>query len=101
VPERIPVAHLVNYGYEGEIVLLTQITPPAVLPAGEMPLRADVNWLVCQKECIPGEATVDLALPGGMGEVDQATASAFEAARQQVAQPSPWPACHSRPAGCC
>lgn len=92
VPERIPVAHLVNYGYEGEILLLTQITPPAVLPAGEVPLRADVNWLVCQKECIPGEATVNLALPGGKGEMNPATAAAFEAARQQVPQVSPWPA---------
>jgi thiol:disulfide interchange protein/DsbC/DsbD-like thiol-disulfide interchange protein len=92
VPERIPVAHLVNYGYEGEILLLTQITPPATLPAGELPLRADVNWLVCQKECIPGEATVDLALPGGNGEINPATAAAFEAARQQVPQVSPWPA---------
>lgn len=92
VPERIPVAHLVNYGYEGEILLLTQITPPTVLPAGEVPLRADVNWLVCQKECIPGEATVDLALPGGNGEMNPATASAFEVARQRVPQSSPWPA---------
>lgn len=90
VPERIPVAHLVNYGYEGEIVLLTQITPPAALPAGDVPLRADVNWLVCQKECIPGEATVDLALPGGTGDLNPATTSAFDAARQQVAQTSPW-----------
>ncbi len=92
VPDRIPVAHLVNYGYEGEIVLLTQITPSAQLPAGEVPLRADVNWLVCQKECIPGEATVDLALPGGNGEINPATKNAFDTARQQVAQASPWPA---------
>lgn len=92
VPERIPVAHLVNYGYEGEIVLLTQITPPAALPGGDVKLRADVNWLVCQKECIPGEATVDLALPGGNGEINPATKSAFDAARQQVAQVSPWQA---------
>lgn len=92
VPERIPVAHLINYGYEGEILLLTQITPPAALPAGDLPLRADVNWLVCQKECIPGEATVDVALPAGDGGSDPAHAAAFEAARQQVAQPSPWPA---------
>jgi len=92
VPERIPVAHLVNYGYEGEIVLLTQITPPAQLPAGETKLRADVNWLVCQKECIPGEATVDLALPGGNGESNPTTKAAFDAARQQVPQASPWSA---------
>jgi thiol:disulfide interchange protein DsbD len=92
VPERIPVAHLVNYGYEGEILLQTQITPPAALPPGEIALRADVNWLVCQKECIPGEATVDFALPDGDGSLNPETAPVFDAARRQVPQSSPWPA---------
>ncbi|MCW0233189.1 MAG: protein-disulfide reductase DsbD family protein [Ferrovibrio sp.] len=92
VPERIPVAHLVNYGYDGEILLLTQITPPAALPSGELALKADVNWLVCQKECIPGEAALDLALPTGTGGASPATAAAFDAARQKIAQASPWSA---------
>jgi thiol:disulfide interchange protein DsbD len=92
VPERIPVAHLVNYGYEGEILLLTRIAPPAVLPAGETLLKADVNWLVCQKECIPGEATVQLALPAGAGGRDPGAAATFDAARRQLPQSSPWPA---------
>lgn len=91
VPERIPVAHLVNYGYEGEILLLTQITPPAQVPA-QVPLKADVNWLVCQKECIPGEAALDLALAAGAGTANPATAAAFATARQGIAQPSPWSA---------
>lgn len=92
VPERIPAAHLVNYGYEGEVLLLTQITPPAQLPAGEVPLKADVNWLVCQKECIPGEATLDLALPAGTGIASPDMAALFAAARRQVPQSSPWTA---------
>ena len=29
VPDRIPVSHLVNYGYSDEVVLLTTITPAA------------------------------------------------------------------------
>lgn len=91
VPERIPVAHLVNYGYEGEILLLTQIAPPPQV-SGDVKLRADVNWLVCQKECIPGEATVDLALPGGDGGIDPAMKAAFDTARQRVARASPWSA---------
>jgi len=83
VPQAIPVAHLVNYGYEGEVMLLTQITPPKdAAPNPE--IKADVNWLVCQKECIPGEASLSLAWPGD--------AAPFDAARAQVAQPAPWTA---------
>ena len=33
-PRRIPVAHLVNFGYEGETTLLTRITPPPTLDRG-------------------------------------------------------------------
>lgn len=90
IPERIPVAHLVNYGYEGEILLLTQITPPAKAAADNVPLKADVNWLVCQKECIPGEASLDMVLPTGTGGANPETAAAFVTARQTIAQDSPW-----------
>lgn len=83
VPQAIPVAHLVNYGYEGEVMLLTQITPPKDAPANPE-IRADVNWLVCQKECIPGEASLDIAWSGD--------SAPFDAARAQLAQPAPWTA---------
>jgi DsbC/DsbD-like thiol-disulfide interchange protein len=55
-PERIPVAHLVNFGYEHETVLLTRITPPPAGTNGGAPvdIEAAASWLVCQKECIPG-----------------------------------------------
>ncbi len=93
VPQAIPVAHLMNYGYEGETVLLTQITPPAQLPAGDVTLKADVNWLVCQKECIPGEASLSLALPAGdTASPDPATATLFQAARQALPMAAPWSA---------
>lgn len=89
VPAQIPVAHLVNYGYEGEVLLLTQITPPARV-TGDVALQADVNWLVCQKECVPGEARLDTTLPAGDGRRNPETAAAFDAARLQLPQPSPW-----------
>lgn len=80
VPQAIPVAHLVNYGYEGEVMLLTQITPPKTAPANPE-IKADVNWLVCQKECIPGEASLNVTWGGN-----------FDAVRAQLAQPAPWSA---------
>jgi len=96
-PHRLPVAHLVNFGYEGETTLLTQIKAPAALDAGQrLDLRADVSWLVCEKECIPGEATLLLALSaagtGATAGPDAQTRAAFDAARAAVPRPSPWSA---------
>ena len=42
--------------------LLTRITPPATIARGApVDLKADVTWLVCEKECIPGEASLSLS----------------------------------------
>ena len=96
-PSRIPVAHLVNFGYERETTLLTRIVPPATVAAGApLNLEAHVTWLVCEKECIPGETRLSLALPvagpGASPSLDPRTRAIFDAARAALPQPSPWPA---------
>ncbi len=97
VPERIPVSHLVNYGYDGEAILLTTITPPKTLSAGQpLTLKADVSYLVCERECIPGEASLSILLPvagpNEDGKPDPADRATFEAARAKLPTPSPWTA---------
>ena len=63
-PSRLPVEHLVNYGFEGETLLLTDVMLPIDLAEGdEITLRAHARWLVCEVECIPGEAVLSLTLP--------------------------------------
>lgn len=63
-PHRIAIGPLVNYGYEGEIILPVRITPPPALRPGEtLRLAARADWLVCKEDCIPGEAELTLALP--------------------------------------
>src|SRR5882672_3345097 len=58
VPRRINVGPLTNFGYEGEIFLLTDIQVPAGLAAGTaVPITARADWLVCEEICIPGDAT--------------------------------------------
>ena len=51
------------YGYHDEVLLIQQITPPKKLDNAPVKPSAKVNWLVCEKICIPGEANVDLTLP--------------------------------------
>ncbi|MFT5680409.1 MAG: hypothetical protein ACI8RZ_001315 [Myxococcota bacterium] len=53
---------LTNYGYEGEVVLLAELTAPAALP-GDGQIAAETHWLVCRPEqCIPGNTALTLSL---------------------------------------
>ncbi|MFN9030377.1 MAG: protein-disulfide reductase DsbD family protein [Betaproteobacteria bacterium] len=62
VPQRLAIGPLMNFGYEGEILLLTRLTPPASLKPGDtVTLEARADWLICKDVCIPGGA--DLKLP--------------------------------------
>ena len=67
-PRRLPAAHLMNFGYEDEVMLPVEIAVPAAA-SGSAVLHAQANWLVCNEErCIPEEADLALALPVGPGE---------------------------------
>lgn len=67
-PKPLPVGPLMNYGYEDEVVLLTQLTPPADAAPGPHMIRANADWLVCKDVCIPEKGELDLELTVGPGE---------------------------------
>jgi thiol:disulfide interchange protein DsbD len=93
-PERIPIGPLVNYGYHGEVWLLTQIQPLATLvETAPLTLEARALWLVCEKDCIPEEAVLRLTLPVRTESppIDPRWADGFAATRRALPQPSPWP----------
>src|SRR5437870_3718458 len=52
-----------TYGYENEVLLMQEITPPTKLGSSSVKLSADASWLVCERICIPGGATLQLELP--------------------------------------
>jgi thiol:disulfide interchange protein len=52
-----------TYGYENEVLLRQEITPPQKIDDPSVRLSADASWLVCEKICIPGNATLHLELP--------------------------------------
>lgn len=69
IPQRIETLGLVTYGYAGEVLLLSEITPPASLRAGQaIALSARAGWLACRVECTPGSAKLDLSLPVELSE---------------------------------
>ena len=52
-----------TYGYENEVMLMQEIAPPTKLDSSSVKLSADASWLVCERICIPGGATLLLELP--------------------------------------
>ena len=52
-----------TYGYENEVLLMQEITPPGKIDSSSVNLSAEANWLVCEKICIPGSVTLQLDLP--------------------------------------
>ena len=52
-----------TYGYENEVLLMQEITPPPNINTSSVKLIAEANWLVCEKICIPGGTTLQLDSP--------------------------------------
>lgn len=86
-PAPIAAPPLVSYGYEGEVTLLSRVTPPATLTAGsEVTIGGRLDWLECKQACLPGRAQLDLALPVRAEAPARAGAAAelFAAARASL-----------------
>lgn len=82
LPKKIAIGPLVNYGYEGTLLLPVPLTitpdfkPPLLGNALTVKLRA--SWLICRTECIPEEGEFTLSIPlKGSTALDS---TAFEAA---------------------
>ncbi len=90
IPKRITLTgDVVDYGYEGETLLIAEVQPPAHFNAKEVVLRGDAAWLVCAKICVPGEANLSLTLPV---ESDALPANAEIFGRFDRQLPAPCPA---------
>jgi thiol:disulfide interchange protein/DsbC/DsbD-like thiol-disulfide interchange protein len=87
VPQRLSVAGIMNYVYEGEHALIVQVTPPAHA-RGAFRLAAKINLLVCSASlCVPEKAEVSLPLTIGDGRPDPAAAADFTRFRQALPRP--------------
>ncbi|GIW74060.1 MAG: hypothetical protein KatS3mg103_0582 [Phycisphaerales bacterium] len=54
---------ILDHVYEGRATIVVPVTIQPGLPAGtELPIRAEVEWLVCKDVCLPGVATVATTL---------------------------------------
>lgn len=92
LPQRYPLGGLVNYGYEDQVLLMSEISGTAEayssLRRGEdFFVRARVKWLVCKESCIPGKADLELKLPvaqPGVRPLDSQWSGHFSQAKKQL-----------------
>jgi len=61
-PHLVPQAPLMSFAYENEVLVLVDVTVANTVPIGrELPITADVDFLVCAEVCLPASAHVVLA----------------------------------------
>jgi DsbC/DsbD-like thiol-disulfide interchange protein len=91
-PERLqPSKELVDYGYDGEVLLpLTIHVPSTISNHGPVEFNAEAKWLICREVCIPEHAELKLTLPvASAAGVDQQYAQLFERTDKLLPQPLP------------
>lgn len=63
-PELDTLAGITSLGYSKQVLIIATVAVDEKLPVGQtLQLKADVSWLGCSESCIPGDASVKLALP--------------------------------------
>jgi DsbC/DsbD-like thiol-disulfide interchange protein len=62
-PDKVYMATTRTHGYEHDVLHLVQLTPPADLALGELPLKVKAHWLCCSTTCAIGTCELELTLP--------------------------------------
>lgn len=86
LPQIIPPADVTAYGYDDEVVLLVPLTLAADLKPGPLVLQAEVSWLECKEQCVPGSARVEATLNLGGETQPSPDAARIKAWRDKVPQ---------------
>lgn len=86
-PHRFLLPALAIYGYEHEVLLLVELTPPGSLRDGSVAeIGAAIEWLACREACVPGEATLRASIPVSLeiGPRESARLDLFDKARKEL-----------------
>jgi thiol:disulfide interchange protein DsbD len=77
------------FDYNNEVLLFTEVQAPQQLPSGPIELAAKSNWLVCERECVPGDAQLSLKLnDGGQGPANQDVFTKYSASVPKTGAPA-------------
>jgi thiol:disulfide interchange protein DsbD len=84
VPERYLFSGLTTFVYHHEVVLLVPLTIAPDAAPGVKELKARVDWLECEKICLPARQDVSATLTIGTETRPSADAELIERARQRL-----------------
>ncbi len=82
-PSLIRGRETVGYGYEGEVLLLSELEAPAQAK-GRAEIKAKAQWLACREICVPESAELVLSLPVRDREIPRKEAEKFARARRLI-----------------
>lgn len=90
-PARMPTSAGTDYGYQGDAVLLATLGIPAsVQPGTNLPIAADLRWLVCHDICMPQHAQLKASLPiANSASLDSSAHQLLAAAAERIPGPLP------------
>ncbi|MBV8484423.1 MAG: thioredoxin family protein [Verrucomicrobia bacterium] len=88
------------FDYSNEVLLFTEVQAPEQLPSGPIELAAKSNWLVCEQQCVPGNAQLSLKLnDGGQGPANQDIFTKYSASVPKTGSPPAGYSVSMKPSG--
>lgn len=87
IPQKTIDQDVTTYTYSDAVVLLVPLKLAANLPPGPLQLKADVSWLECEVQCVPGQGAVEATLK--VGPEDKASKDAALLANWEKKLPLP------------
>lgn len=86
-PQRLPAGPLVNYGYEGAVLLQAPFDVPVHVDADRLEVRLRADWLACRENCIPQSG--EFALSIDRHSALSSHAGLFESAQRRLPREHP------------
>jgi thiol:disulfide interchange protein/DsbC/DsbD-like thiol-disulfide interchange protein len=90
LPEKhIESGDILTYGYANENMLLVPMEASSSLKAGsKVTLEAEVNWLECERMCVPGSASVELTVAVNAAAPRPADTALFQSYSNKTPRPA-------------
>jgi DsbC/DsbD-like thiol-disulfide interchange protein len=91
-PRRLGASTIVDFGYDGAVMLLVPVRASSTLPANKTArIVAELSVLVCREICVPGKTQISLSLPieSAAPEPDARGSDLFTAARKSLPRKPP------------
>ena len=86
-PSRLPIGPLMNYGYEGTLLLAVPVTLPPGWQGEQLDVKLQAQWLVCKDVCIPEEGEFSISIAARAATAGHR--ELFDATTARLPQPAP------------